>query len=123
VNHDAPRTGRIDHLWIRVADVAAARQFYETVSPYTDFRLNTVVPGRVHFKSASGASFGLVEGEPTQHVHLAFTAAENETVDAFHRGATDAGYRDNGPPGERPEYHAGYYGAFVLDPTATTSRS
>ena len=28
----------------------------------------------------------------------------------------DAGFRDNGGPGERPEYHAGYYGAFVLDP-------
>ena len=21
-----------------------------------------------------------------------------------------------GPPGERPEYHPGYYGGFVLDP-------
>jgi predicted lactoylglutathione lyase len=27
-----------------------------------------------------------------------------------------AGYEDNGPPGERPHYHPGYYGAFVLDP-------
>jgi len=37
-------------------------------------------------------------------------------VDAFHRAAIEAGFRDNGAPGERPEYHAGYYGAFVLDP-------
>ena len=28
----------------------------------------------------------------------------------------EAGYRDNGPPGERSVYHEGYYGAFVLDP-------
>jgi hypothetical protein len=34
----------------------------------------------------------------------------------FDRAATEAGYRDNGPPGERPVYHPGYYGAFVLDP-------
>ena len=27
-----------------------------------------------------------------------------------------AGYADNGAPGERPEYHDGYYGAYVLDP-------
>jgi hypothetical protein len=27
-----------------------------------------------------------------------------------------AGYRDDGAPGERPEYHPGYHGAFVLDP-------
>jgi catechol 2,3-dioxygenase-like lactoylglutathione lyase family enzyme len=37
-------------------------------------------------------------------------------VDAFHRAATDAGYRDNGRPGERPIYHSGYYAAYVLDP-------
>ena len=28
----------------------------------------------------------------------------------------EAGYRDNGAPGERLVYHPGYYGAFVLDP-------
>jgi len=37
-------------------------------------------------------------------------------VDAFHEAALEAGGRDNGAPGLRPEYHAGYYGAFVLDP-------
>ena len=37
-------------------------------------------------------------------------------VQAFHATAVDAGYRDNGGPGERPEYHPGYYAAFVLDP-------
>jgi hypothetical protein len=37
-------------------------------------------------------------------------------VDAFHRTATQAGYRDNGAPGERSGYHPGYYSAFVLDP-------
>jgi hypothetical protein len=30
-----------------------------------------------------------------------------------------AGYRDNCGPGERPEYHDGYYDAFVLDPDGT----
>ena len=35
---------------------------------------------------------------------------------AFHRVALQAGGRDNGVPGERPPYHPGYYGAFVLDP-------
>ena len=47
---------------------------------------------------------------------MAFAAADNATVDDFHRAATDAGYRDNGAPGERDVYHPGYYGAFVLDP-------
>ena len=68
----------------------------------------------MHFAGAN-ASFGLVAREPTQNLHLAFEATDNEAVEAFHRALTAAGYADHGPPGERP-YHAGYYGAFVLDP-------
>ena len=49
-------------------------------------------------------------------MHIAFPADDDATVDAFHAAPTAAGYRDDGAPGERPEYHAGYYGAFVLDP-------
>jgi hypothetical protein len=30
--------------------------------------------------------------------------------------ALAAGAEDGGPPGLRPEYHADYYGAFVIDP-------
>ena len=53
---------------------------------------------------------------PTEHLHIAFPAADNGTVDRFHAAASGAGYRDHGAPGERTDYHAGYYGAFVLDP-------
>jgi hypothetical protein len=56
-----------------------------------------------------------VAGTPAEHVHLAF-AGDEDAVRAFHATATAAGYRDNGAPGERPEYHAGYFGAYVLDP-------
>ena len=28
----------------------------------------------------------------------------------------EAGPADNGAPGQRPEYHPGYYSAYVLDP-------
>jgi catechol 2,3-dioxygenase-like lactoylglutathione lyase family enzyme len=116
VHHGAMRQGGwIDHLWIRVADVAAAKRFYELVAPYAGFRLRRDLPERAQFAGQSG-SFSVVAGEPTEHVHMAFPVSDDATVDAFHRAATDAGYRDNGAPGERPVYHAGYYGAFVLDP-------
>jgi catechol 2,3-dioxygenase-like lactoylglutathione lyase family enzyme len=49
-------------------------------------------------------------------VHIAFAARDRATVDAFHRLALQAGGTDNGPPGLRPHYGAGYYAAFVLDP-------
>jgi catechol 2,3-dioxygenase-like lactoylglutathione lyase family enzyme len=116
VHHDGEREpGRIDHLWIRVADVSAAKEFYERVGPFGGFGLRRELPERVQFVAATG-SVSFVAGEPTENVHLAFEATDNETVDAFHRELTAAGYRDNGPPGERAFYHAGYYGAFVLDP-------
>jgi catechol 2,3-dioxygenase-like lactoylglutathione lyase family enzyme len=115
VHHATPRTGVLDHLWIRVADVAAAKRFYETVAPSTGFRLLHETPERAQFGDGS-ASFSVVAGPPTEHVHMAFPAVDDATVDAFHRAATAAGYADNGAPGERPIYHAGYYGAYVLDP-------
>ncbi len=109
--------GHIDHLWIRVADVPAAKAFYDLVGPYGGFHRRGDDPDHAHFVGAGG-SFSLVPGTPTEHVHVAFPAAENAVVDAFHRAAMQAGYRDNGPPGERPRYHPGYYGAYVLDPDA-----
>jgi catechol 2,3-dioxygenase-like lactoylglutathione lyase family enzyme len=116
VHHDGVRgPGHIDHLWIRVADVAAAKRFYEVIAPHAGLRLGTDTPERAQFRGAS-ASFSLIAGPPTEHVHMAFPADADATVDAFHRAATEAGYRDHGPPGERPEYHAGYYAAYVLDP-------
>ena len=48
-------------------------------------------------------------------MHVAFVAASRAAVDAFYHAALQAGGTDNGPPGLRPEYHANYYGAFVLD--------
>jgi catechol 2,3-dioxygenase-like lactoylglutathione lyase family enzyme len=68
------------------------------------------------FACVSGSFSVLAGEEPTEHLHLAFPATDNATVDRFHRDATAAGYRDNGPPGERAIYHEGYYGAYVLDP-------
>jgi catechol 2,3-dioxygenase-like lactoylglutathione lyase family enzyme len=117
VHHDAvEQRGPIDHVWIRVADVEAATRFYETIAPHAGFALDHTRPGFSHFRT-EGASFSLVDdGAPTEHLHLAFGATDDATVDDFHRAATEAGYRDNGAPGERTTYHPGYYGAFVLDP-------
>jgi catechol 2,3-dioxygenase-like lactoylglutathione lyase family enzyme len=116
VHHDSLRSrGNVDHLWIRVADVAAAKRFYETVAPHAGLRLGSDTADRAQFVGATGC-FSLVAGTPTEHVHLAFAASDHATVDAFHRAAIGAGYRDNGAPGERAIYHPGYYAAFVLDP-------
>ncbi len=115
VHHGALRDGGIDHLWIRVADVAAAKRFYEVIAPFAGFRLKDDTPDRARFVGGRG-SFSLVAGTPTRPFHMAFPTDDNAIVEEFHRAATAAGYSDNGAPGERPVYHEGYYGAFVLDP-------
>ena len=111
-----PEASVIDHLWLRTQNVEAAKRFYETIAPVVGLRLAHDAPARVRFTDGKG-SFTFVEGdEPTENVHYAFGVGDRATVDEFHRLATSAGYEDNGEPGERPQYHAGYYGAFVLDP-------
>jgi catechol 2,3-dioxygenase-like lactoylglutathione lyase family enzyme len=116
VHHETSRAGEIDHLWLRTGDVAAAKRFYETVAPVVGITLRHDSADRVQFSDGRG-SFSFVAGEePTRNVHLAFGVPDFETVQRFHDAATAAGYDDNGPAGERPQYHPGYYGAFVLDP-------
>jgi catechol 2,3-dioxygenase-like lactoylglutathione lyase family enzyme len=116
VHHgDIRPPGHVDHLWIRVADRAASQRFYETIAPHAGFRL-AGSGERARFVGAGGSFTVLEDGPPAEHVHLAFPATDDATVDAFHRAAIEAGYRDNGAPGERPQYHPGYYGAYVFDP-------
>ena len=117
VHHGSLREGGVvDHLWIRVSDLAESTRFYETVRPAAGFRAGRAIDGRTQFACVSG-SFSVVSGgQPTEHVHVAFAAGDDATVDRFHADATAAGFRDNGPPGERPQYHPGYYGAYVIDP-------
>jgi catechol 2,3-dioxygenase-like lactoylglutathione lyase family enzyme len=116
VHHETSRTGEMDHLWLRTRDVAAARRFYGAVAPVVGIELRHDTPDRVQFTDGQG-SFSFVAGDrPTENVHLAFGVSGVAPVERFHEVALAAGYRDNGPPGERPQYHPGYHGAFVFDP-------
>jgi predicted lactoylglutathione lyase len=54
--------------------------------------------------------------EKPAHLHLAFTAVNRQQVEAFYRAALEAGGKDNGAPGLRPQYHGNYYAAFVIGP-------
>ena len=108
VHHGSMRAGgKIDHLWIRVSDVDASTRFYETVGPAAGFRVGRELGERTMFACVSG-SFSVVAGdEATENLHVAFAASDNETVDRFHRDATAAGYRDNGPPGRAADLPRG----------------
>jgi len=71
MTHQADRVnGQIDHLWIRVADVGAAREEHRTACERAGYALTYDAPERVQFKS-TGASVSFVEGPPTEHVEIA----------------------------------------------------
>jgi|SRR5918998_6874486 catechol 2,3-dioxygenase-like lactoylglutathione lyase family enzyme len=74
VHHDRVQAGRIDHLWIRVADVATARTHYLGVGERAGFGLRDDTPERAQFAPADGpGSFSVVAGEhPTEHLRMAF---------------------------------------------------
>jgi catechol 2,3-dioxygenase-like lactoylglutathione lyase family enzyme len=72
VHHGAMRgEGAIDHLWIRVADVAASKDFYESLAPHTGFRLVDDAPRRARFAGGAG-SFTVLTGRPSVNVHMTF---------------------------------------------------
>jgi catechol 2,3-dioxygenase-like lactoylglutathione lyase family enzyme len=103
--------GRLfDHVHVRVADLAASRRFYErALAPLG-------IPVRAgDYSFAVDELYVSSDAEPTTGLHLAFQAADEDTVKRFYEAALAAGGRDNGGPGER-SYHPGYYSAFVLDP-------
>lgn len=108
----------IDHIQLVVKDLSASRRFYEAVFEVLGIPLGGT--GDDYFWAdelfISTADSEAAQGKLTGRHHLAFQAADRATVDAFYKAALENGGKDNGAPGERPVYHPGYYGAFVLDP-------
>lgn len=47
---------------------------------------------------------------------IAFTAANQQQVEQCYQGGMDNGGTDEGPPGNRPHYTDGYFGAYLRDP-------
>ena len=108
----------LDHVTIGVSDIERSRSFY-------DLALRPLGITRLYADGEAASGYGLApkaffwiswRGLPQTGAHIAFTAQDRAVVDRFHAEAIAAGGRDNGAPGIRPNYHANYYGAFVLDP-------
>lgn len=108
----------IDHTGVNVGDFEASRRFYTTaLAPLRYELLLELYDTVAGFGEQGKPDFWIAQGEPnTPRVHVAFHADTRQKVDAFYEAALDAGGRDNGAPGLRPQYHSDYYGAFVLDP-------
>ena len=123
----------LDHVSLRIADYERSKQFYiAALAPLgLTLAMETATSG-AGFRRDGIPVFWIRQGEPRSSgdaatpmepgscggpaVHVAFAGNDRATVDAFYQAAIAAGARDNGAPALRPQYHANYYGAFVLDP-------
>ena len=112
-----------DHVEIRVSDRAASEQFYDTVLRTLGLERHEddECTERGDFSVASATDAHPV----TRRLHVAFFAPSRDVVDAFWRAGVDAGYRDDGAPGLRPQYSPditrGTTAHSSSIPTATTS--
>ncbi|WP_422050417.1 VOC family protein [Shimia sp.] len=113
----------LDHITFGVTDFARSVAFYDSAfSPLGITRLFTVPPEhtdgiRVTGYGANRPFFWIAEEDATRgKLHIALTAPDRASVDAFHAAALEAGGQDNGAPGLRPHYHPDYHAAFVFDP-------
>ncbi len=108
----------IDHLSIQCADPAASARFYDAVLATLGGRrvmeFGDVVGYGTDFPSFWLGPFD--SGDGFRETHIAFGAPSREAVDAFRDAAVRLGAEVLHEPRMWPEYHAGYYGAFVRDP-------
>ena len=113
----------IDHIGFPVSDYKRSKDFYAKALAPLGYVLVMEVhqTGNEHLAAGFGRDakpdFWIGgEGDLQGVLHVAFTADDRATVDAFYHAAIAAGGADNGTPGLREHYHPTYYGAFVRDP-------
>lgn len=111
----------LDHLGIQCSDVGASAAFYDRVlEPLGARRLMEPHPGIIGYGIPPMPDFwlGPLSENHTgwREDHIAFQAADRAAVRAFFDAAVAAGAEVLHEPREWPEYHPGYYGAFVRDP-------
>ena len=113
-------TSAISHVSIGTNRFDAAIAFYDKVLPVLGIHRIMEVPEAVAY-GREWPEFWVqtpLDGAPAScgnGVHVAFLARSPAEVDAFHAAAVAAGASDDGKPGPRTDYGAGYYGCFFRD--------
>lgn len=106
-----------DHVVFGVSDYASSKAFF--LKALEPIGMTTVAEGRFGIELSADGKVSLClfqTDEKPAHLHLAFVAENRQQVEAFHRAALEAGAKDNGAPGLRPNYSGKYYAAFVIGP-------
>jgi catechol 2,3-dioxygenase-like lactoylglutathione lyase family enzyme len=106
----------IDHVAMNVTDLDRSKGFYSKALEPLGYSLVFELDDFLGFADGPMPNLGVVRRDPAGGGHVALSAADRASVDAFHEAAIAAGGTDNGGPGLREHYHPTYYAAFVRDP-------
>ncbi|PQM50604.1 VOC family protein [Mycolicibacter virginiensis] len=112
----------IDHVGINCIDYAKSQQFYDAVLGVLGYTRQLDVGVALGYGRDGKPTFWIADASagdasgPNREVHVAFSAADPEQVRAFYDAAVQLGAESLHAPRLWPEYHPGYFGAFVRDP-------
>jgi catechol 2,3-dioxygenase-like lactoylglutathione lyase family enzyme len=106
------------HVQIAVSDFARSLRFYRAALEPLGYVAQSIdEAGKMAgFGPPDAPALWIGEGKSKGTVHLAFVAKNEAAVKRFHAAAIEAGGRDHGKPGPRPDYGPKYWAAFALDP-------
>ncbi|WP_041797934.1 VOC family protein [Rhodopseudomonas palustris] len=106
-----------DHIGLKVGDLDVAVRFYTAALRPLGYELCS--------RDGDGAGFG-PDGAPAlwlsrsdaakSSAHVALRAPDHDAIRRFHAAGLEAGGRDNGGAGPRPDYGPNYFAAFLIDP-------
>ena len=106
----------VDHVLFVVSDLPASRRLYTAALAPLGIEELREEPDGVAYGRRDLDDFSIYEGSPaTTASHVAFDAADRESVDAFFEAALAAGASARGEPGLWVQYSNRYYAAFVND--------
>lgn len=106
-----------DHVVFGVSDYARSKTFFLKALEPIGMAVVSEGPLGIELSADGKSSLCIFQTEEKPaHLHLAFVAENRQQVEAFHRAALEAGAKDNGAPGLRPNYSGKYYAAFVIGP-------
>ena len=116
------------HITVGCIDLGQAASFYDAVLTPLGLRRREVTPD-----GGPAAACWVAPDQPLPRFYVylpfdrgpmsvgngsmvAFLAPSPQAVDEAYGAGLSAGGRDEGAPGPRPHYGAGYYGAYLRDP-------
>ncbi len=111
----------IDHISIGVRTLAASKRFYDAALQPLGYKCLSDSAESLGYGAKAPALWISATDRPVpadsrSGLHFCFSAASRKSVDAFHAAGLASGGRDNGAPGLRADYGAGYYAAYLIDP-------